>query len=627
MIKTKQYSLDIAPELNLYNLGIVNNISETVAVLDKKSSTITKYLYSDDIYLESKKIDNVSNKRGRTYIIANTSAIDASDIIHNEVVQYRKHIKAINNADKILINNEEVFYDEFFIYSNEINPTIDYVDSDNNILLSCKHESFPIFINENDKHLKSVRLLDGKKFKLSLESEKIKLSYSSELKSYRVANNDISQVNIIRDNFVYIDPFFAKTSRYFDGKKIDYIYDFSYQLINTTNVKNKKIKLTSDILDFETININPESIKINTGSEILSIGNGINRVDLNSQFGTINIFPLIKSGKLKIGQKIVVSYSYNENIGKTINLNQLGVDYLNKRISFYITPSFRFIDGTLLGGNGELLAVIFSNDTKHIEASTSQTISTPKVTPIRAIGYSIGGYGDFGYSGIINSDYNFDSSLIETEEIYETGYSYGGYGMGPYGGKYIQNETDINNFLLVNSSSAGLIKIGTIDYSVDIQYANLSIDIKPLEIKDNAYKNIKTNIYGGFLVNIGEDINYNYAAGVSILKLKSTTSIDFDIVSDEIISINIPENPNVDYVDSELTDMFNNSNTWIDDDFDIERFHIFNGNVDWLILDKIIDSRENKMYFKIPKIQKGAEIGIGYNNRQPGVVYILWKNI
>ena len=624
MIKTKNYSLDIAPKLDLYNLGIVNEISDTVAVLDKKSSTITKFIYSNDIYLEAKRIYSISNKRGRTYITSNTASIDASDIIFNNEILYKKHIKAIQNAHRILINKKDVHYDEFFIYSNEYNPTIDYLDSDGNILLSCKHESFPIFINENDKHLKSIRLIDGKKFKMSSESEAIKISYSSELLDYKVNTEDVAQIKIIKDNFATMEPFLSKTRRHFDGRDIDYIYDFSYQLTNTVNVKNKQFPIFSNIFDFGVINVNPESIKINTGSEILTLGNGINRVYLNAQLGLLDLSSLIKSGRIKYGQKINISYSYNFNIGKTVDLKQMGADILNKRISFYITPSFRFVDGTMLNGNGELIAVIFDGTSKHIEASTSQVIETPVVTPIRAIGYSIGGYSNFGYGGIIDPEYGENIDLIETEEIYETGYSYGGYGMGPYGGKYIQSEEDINDFLLINSSSAGLIKTGTVDYVVDIEYANLMIDIKDPQQKEYSYKDAKTYLYPGFLINIGnENIKYNYAAGLSILNINRTTYINFDIVSDEIISLDIPKNPTVEYVDSELMQIFDDANTWIDDDFNIDKFQVFNKNVDWLILDKVIDTNENKMYFKIPKIIKGAEIGIGYNNIVPGVTYIL----
>lgn len=620
MTKTKMYSLDIAGELYPYKLDTVEDIGSTIAVLDKKSSTVIRFASTEELTIDSKRIFDISTKRNKTTILSNTTDVYATDVVHNGIPQYYKAIVALPGSTKsIKVDGEDALFDEHFVYTNSQKPFIEYFDANQNTLLATEQETFSIFINEASLNLKDIYLLDNKKIKVSQDGEKIKSSFTKTVTNSYVLNEDVSKVKLLTDSIAYVDGFIARASSIVNSRKIDFLYDYSVQIVDTKSITSKRFIVDKELLSLGNINVIPSSIIIQHGLNTLGIGNQIKRYSLNSKNGTINLAELIKNKVINIGDELHITYKYITYNGRYLDLSDAGINLINKKINFYITPSNRTADGILLPGDNKLLYSVFGGN-GIIERSSDDTITTPMVTPIIAHGFSEGVYGEYGYSGIEEVT---DEAIALTEPVYETGYGYNGYGMGPYGGRFVQSEKDVEDILEAANSEFGLMKIGSVVFDVSIEAAGFVYDFKQPIINDNVYQHVKINMYPNFIVNIGENDNFNMPAGNTIIDIGKTISMDVDIISDEVITCYPPGNPNVTVVDSDLLYLFNENNFGIDLDYDIDEFVPFVNGTKIAIVSSSYDESTNALYFKIEPLKVGDSVGIGYKNIKPGNVVVL----
>lgn len=619
MTKTKIYSLDIASELYPYKLDIVENINHTIAVLDKKSSTVVRFASTDELAIDSKRIFESVTKRNKTVILANTTDVYVTDVSFDGTAQYFKSLLSVPGAKLVKIDNEEVLFDEHFVYTNQRDPLIEYFDAEGNLLLSTTQETFPIFINESNLNLKEIYLLDGKKFKVSQDNGRIKLAFSKQITNSYVLNEDVSKIKFLTDTIAYIDGFIANSSSVINNKKIDFLYDYSVQIVDTKTITSKRFVVDRELLSLGNINVIPSSLLIKNGSNTLAVGNQIKRYCLNSQNGTLDLNELLDNEIVKYGDELYVTYKYVAYNGRYLDLSQAGTELINKKVNFYITPSNRTIDGIVFPGDNKFLYTVFGGN-GIIERSSDDTVTTPIVTPIIAHGFSEGEYGEYGYSGIEEVT---DGSVAISEPVFETGYGYGGYGMGPYGGRFVQSEQDIEDILAAENSEFGLMKIGSVTFDVSIVSAGLVYDFKDPVAKDNVYQHLTTNVYPNFLVNVGGDNDFNKPAGVSIVYIGQTTNVELDIIGNDTIACYPPEEPSIDTVDSNLEYLFNENDFGVDLEYDMDEFKPYVNGVNVPVISSTFDQSTNTLYFKTDPINVGDAVGVGYNDIKPGIIVTL----
>ena len=529
------YSVPIGPKHDKFGVRRSRS-SDAILIIDNKDSdfSLMEIIENKDSYIP-KRIFKIIKDVGSTKILTNSVDIGMTDIVHNGITYFFKTKKKTKYFSSLKINGiTHDNYDANFIYTNETNGYIEYLDEDDKVISRELGEFYPIFIWEGMVHLKDIMLLDGKTFKYSPRDSKILIECSKGDVTIEANSDSIFKLHNIGDEF-YINPCIYEAIREVGGSRVRYEYDYTRQVPNVRTVQYENATIVDTYsIKLSNRRIIPNSLKV----DIIEKDTGIiahtidstdiqtTNINVKPELGIVNIRNFIETFNIDTQDyDYMASYTYLDLANNKVKISPTNVDIKFKKVLFTIAPT-KVIDKTSTVKFEQKITYTIANLDGSIVSSINDSVPLYDFTIPVLKGYGIDDYSEHGYSGV-TEERTKDFVAIDDAASQGTGYSDGLFSDGPWSGSYISSLEDIVRLLsLQNNSSAGNIPLAEVHF---IPRINMSKIYSVNRLAKN--KNINTpvnslSLFGSSVWHNSIDGTFSsveLAAGIDIYK--STTGL------------------------------------------------------------------------------------------------------
>lgn len=570
---TKSYDVILGTESTVFD-NYNSSAIDSFLIADNIGSEVRlTHLEHDDPNFAVKKVYSVQSSIRKTKIEANTIDLFMTDLYDADGGPlFFKTPRKLAHINKVLVNgNEAPLIDSNFIYTNEINATIEYYQ-DEELVLFDQPNYYPIFIWDQLVYLNDIIALDNKKISFRERKGRISISASKPNVYVEVDNSEsIFKLSKIDDFTFLMYPFYYRTSRMVDGINHVFIYDYTKSIPNLKTIShelcfvegNSYIKLFNSKILKESVEIEVYDRETRQVIEIVNSGNAtLKNQNIDSQKGIINISGILEDGDYSVEKNYFkASYSFMELKDLTVELERFSNNLFNKDIYFSIKPTKILFDKSQYDFPVRVTYSIFDDDRLEFTTDTEFTLSEP--IWYNHYGYGEEGYSEHGYSGIADPElephYDYQKYIND-----DKGYSEDGYGDGPFGGDYIKSIDSMRRLVeLRQDSIIGSIIVAKYSTKPIISDSNIHLNNRYSKVVNANSSFRKLDLYSGFLLHNSVSDEYSdIITPAGIQKINKVASIYFpgDVVQKENAFVDIQ------FDIEHISSLFNVSNE-IDDQY------------------------------------------------------------